>query len=100
MFRDQTAETKEWVDDKEPCQHGRWISGRCECLIEHCSLMDLAQEEVYTFVFGPLNVEEAYLSPFTGDCKDTNGYCAGEKSMRGNLSVGNSYLPHSIVIKL
>lgn len=40
---------------KSTCQHGRWVSGRCECLIEHCSLMDLAQEEVYTFVFGPLN---------------------------------------------
>lgn len=62
--------------------------------------MDLAQEEIWTFVFGPLNGEEAYPSAFTGDCKDTNGYCAGEKSMRGNLSVGNSYLADSIVLKV
>lgn len=53
--------------------------------------MDLAQEEVYAFVFRPLNGAEAYLSGFTGDCKDTNGYFAGEKSARGNLSVGNSH---------
>lgn len=46
MFRDQIAETKEQADDKEPCQRGRWISERCECQIEHCSLMDLAQEEI------------------------------------------------------
>ena len=53
--------------------------------------MDLAREEVYAFVFRPLNVAEAYLSGFTGDCKDTNGYFAEEKSIGGNFSVGDSY---------
>ena len=47
MFRDQTAETTEAEDDKEPRQRGRWISGRCERQNEHCSLMDLAQEDVH-----------------------------------------------------
>lgn len=80
MFRDQTAETKEEADGKEPRQHGPGISGHRRCQAEHCSLMDLAQEEVGTFVFGPLTREEADQGAFTGDCKDTNGYCAGGKS--------------------
>lgn len=49
--------------------------------------MDLAREEVYAFVFRPLSGAGAYLSGFTGDCKDTNGYFARGKIHRGEISV-------------
>lgn len=51
--------------------------------------MDLVRLEVFAFVFRPLNGAEAYLRGFTGDCKDTSGCTAAEKSIRGNLRVGN-----------
>lgn len=41
--------------------------------------MDLAREGVRTFVFGPLNRSEAYLSAFTGDCKDPDAHRSGDK---------------------
>lgn len=58
--------------------------------------MDLGREEVYAFVFRPLNGVESYLSGFTGDCKDTNGYFAGEKSIGGNFSVGNQMVDRAV----
>lgn len=52
--------------------------------------MELVRKEICAYVFRPLNGAEAYLSGFTGDWNDTNGYFAEEKSMKGNLSMGDS----------
>lgn len=42
--------------------------------------MGLAREGVGTFVFGPLNRSEAYLSAFTGDCKDPDAHWSGDEA--------------------
>lgn len=42
--------------------------------------MDLAREGAGTFVFGPLNRSEAYLSGFTGDCKDPDARWSGDEA--------------------
>lgn len=42
--------------------------------------MGLARDGVGTFVFGPLNRSEAYLSAFTGDCKDPDARWSGDEA--------------------